>query len=80
MKALQRRIEELRKSLPTGPVRGLRMGAPRYTAPQIEQASIEAMKAGVLDTETAGVLSNLLAIGGAEAIPSAVIRLLEGQD
>lgn len=72
--------ETLAKSLHTGPVLGLRSAAPRYTAPQIKQASIAAMRAGVLDSETAGVLSNLLAMGGAEAVPSAVIRLLEGRE
>lgn len=73
--------EQLAKSIGTGgPVRGLRMSTPRYSADQIEQASIAAMRAGVLDGETAGVIGNLLALGGAAAVPSAIIRLLEGQD
>lgn len=73
--------EQVAKSISTGgPVRSLRMTAPRYSAQQIEQASIAAMRAGILDGETAGVISNLLALGGAAAVPSAIIRLLEGQD
>ncbi len=72
--------ETLAKSIPTGPVRGLRMAAPRYSADQIEQATIAAMHAGVVDPETAGVLSTLLSTAGPAGIPSAVIRLLEGND
>jgi hypothetical protein len=70
--------ETLAKSLPTGPVRGLRSAAPRYSSEQIEQATIAAMHAGVVDPETAGVLSTLLSTAGPAGIPSAVIRLLEG--
>jgi hypothetical protein len=56
------------------------MAAPRYSSEQIEQATITAMHAGVVDPETAGVVANLLTMGGAAAVPSAVIRLLEGND
>ncbi|CAE6866189.1 hypothetical protein R75465_07973 [Paraburkholderia aspalathi] len=73
--------EQLAKSIGIGgAVRGLRMAAPKYSAAQIEHASMAALQAGVLDGETASVVANLLAMGGAAAIPNAVIRLLEGQD
>lgn len=71
--------EAMAKSLPTN-VRGLRSAAPRYSSEQIEAATIAAMHAGAVDPETAGVVGNLLAMGGAAAVPSAIIRLLEGQD
>jgi len=71
--------EAMAKSLPAG-VRGLRSAAPRYSSEQIEQATIAAMHAGMVDPETAGVLSTLLSTAGPAGIPSAVIRLLEGQD
>jgi hypothetical protein len=71
--------ETLAKSLPTG-VPGLRLAAPRYSSEQIEAATIAAMHAGVVDPETAGVLSTLLSTAGPAGIPNAVIRLLEGQD
>jgi hypothetical protein len=81
MKDIEKRIESLKKSLGSGgTVRGLRSVAPKYTAEQIERGASAALQAGVLDPETAGVISSLLAIGGAAAVPSAVIRALEGQD
>jgi hypothetical protein len=71
--------ETLAKSLPTGPVRGLRMAAPQYTTPQVEAAAGAALAHGAIDAQSAQVIANSLALGGVGAVPSALMAKLRGE-
>jgi hypothetical protein len=71
--------ETLAKSLPNGPVRGLRMAAPQYSAPQVEAAAGAALAHGAIDAQSAQLIANSLALGGVGAVPSALMAKLRGE-
>ncbi|MGF6880376.1 hypothetical protein [Paraburkholderia sp. MM5477-R1] len=69
----------LAKSLPTGPVRGLRMAAPQYSAEHVEGAAQMALAHGAIDAQSAQMIANSLALGGVGAVPSALMAKLRGE-
>ncbi|CAD6514118.1 hypothetical protein LMG28727_00844 [Paraburkholderia kirstenboschensis] len=71
--------EKLAKSLPIGPVRGLRMAAPQYSAEHVEGAAQMALAHGAIDAQSAQVIANSLALGGVGAVPSALMAKLRGE-
>jgi hypothetical protein len=71
--------EKLAKSLPTGPVRGLRMAAPQYSVPQVEAAAGAALSHNVLTGEQAQTIANCLTLGGVGAVPSELMAKLRGE-
>jgi hypothetical protein len=71
--------ETLAKSLPAGPVRGLRMAAPQYSAEHVEYAAQAALAHGAIDAQSAQVIANSLALGGVGAVPSALMAKLRGE-
>ena len=71
--------ETLAKSIPNGPVRGLRMAAPQYTTPQVEAAAGAALSHGAIDAQSAQVIANSLVLGGVGAVPSALMATLRGE-
>ncbi|PNE56298.1 hypothetical protein A8H39_10835 [Paraburkholderia fungorum] len=71
--------EKLAKSLPAGPVHGLRMAVPQYTVPQVEAAAGAALAHGAIDAQSAQVIANSLALGGVGAVPGALMAKLRGE-
>ena len=67
------------KSLPTGPVRGLRGPAPKYSVAQVEAGASAALAHGAIDARVATAISASLAMGGVAAIPSNIMAILEGR-